>query len=56
MSVEIIKIGSGGINDDNDSANLRLLSEHAFRQCERNFIEIHSYDMYKRGGLTTQLL
>jgi len=53
MSVEIIKIGSGGINEDNDSTNLRMLSEHAFKECERNFIDILQYDMYKRGGLTT---
>jgi hypothetical protein len=56
VSVEIIKIGSGGINDDNDSTNLQILSEKTFRDCERNFIDITEFDGYKREGLTTQLL
>jgi len=51
VSVMIIKIGSS--QEENDSNNLRILSEKSFAECERAFIDIFSFDMYKKEGVTT---
>ena len=53
VSVKIIKIGAS--QEENDSKNLRTLSEKSFAECERNYIDLLSYEMYKKqGGEITQ--
>ena len=51
VSVTIIKIGSN--QEENDSKNLKLLSEKSFKECERAFLETINYEFYKKAGLTT---
>ena len=46
VSVMIIKIGSS--QEENDSKNLRVLSEKSFAACERAFIEVFNYEIYKK--------
>ena len=47
----IIKVGAN--QEENDSKNLRVLSEKAFKECERNFIDVYNYEQYKKDGLST---
>ena len=54
VSVIIIKIGTH--SEENDSANLMNLSTKAFAECERKFIDILSYESYKKVGQVTQML
>jgi hypothetical protein len=54
VSVKIIKIGTS--QEENDSNNLRILSEKSFAECERSYIDVISYDNYKKRGQTTTLL
>lgn len=55
MSVKIIKIGNTS-QEENDSNNLRVLSEKSFAECERTYIDVINYDSYKKKGQTTTLL
>jgi hypothetical protein len=50
----IIKIGAS--QEENDSNKLRVLSEKSFAECERAYIEVCSYEDYKKKGVTTQIL
>ena len=54
VSVKIIKIGAS--QEENDSKNLRTLSEKSFAECERSYIDVLSYEVYKKEGHTTQSL
>jgi Copine len=54
VSVIIIKIGTH--SEENDSANLMNLATKAFAECERKFIDILSYESYKKVGQVTQML
>ena len=51
VSVIIIKIGTH--SEENDSANLMNLATKAFAECERKFIDILSYESYKKVGQVT---
>lgn len=46
VSVKIIKIGAS--QEENDSKNLQTLSEKSFAECERNYIDVLSYEIYKK--------
>lgn len=48
MSVIVIKIGT--TSEENDSTNLMNLAAKAFVECERKFIDILSYENYKKCG------
>lgn len=54
MSVIVIKIGTHSV--ENDSTNLMNLATQAFVECERKFIDILTYDNYKKVGKMTQML
>ena len=55
VSVMIIKVGAS--QEENDSNNLKMLSEQAFAECERDFIDVLNYEKYKKGnGNTTVML
>jgi hypothetical protein len=54
VSVKIIKIGAS--EEENDSKNLRILSEKTFAECERTYIDILSFENYKKKGSITTLL
>ena len=45
VSVVFLKIGSS--QEENDSNNLKTLSAKAFKECERSFIDVLTYDRYK---------
>jgi hypothetical protein len=51
VSVKIIKIGAS--QEENDSKNLQTLSEKSFAECERNYIDVLSYEIYKKQGQAT---
>jgi hypothetical protein len=51
VSVIVIKIGA--VSEENDSTNLMSLASKAFSECERKFIDILSFENYKRKGETT---
>jgi hypothetical protein len=55
VSVMVIKIGP--VNEDNDSTILMKKAMQTFTKCERNFIEVLTYENYKNpsGNLTTIL-
>jgi hypothetical protein len=55
VSVMVIKIGP--VNEDNDSTILMKKAMQTFTQCERNFIDVLTYENYKNpsGSLTTIL-
>jgi hypothetical protein len=57
LPVSVIFIKVGASQEDNDSSALRKLSEQAFKECERNFIDVLVYEKYKStvGGRTTGL-
>lgn len=46
VSVVFVKIGAAS-HEDNDSNHLRRLSHQAFKECERDFIDVIVYDKYK---------
>lgn len=47
VSVCVVKIG--GMQEENDSANLMTLSNEAFAKCDRQFVNILDYDLnYKK--------
>jgi hypothetical protein len=54
VSVKIIKIGAS--QEENDSKNLQMLSEKSFAECERKYIDVLSYEFYKKQGFATQTL
>lgn len=51
VSVIIIKIGTA--SEENDSKNLMILSSKVFTECERAFIDILTYESYKKEGAPT---
>jgi hypothetical protein len=51
VSVLVLKIGS--ILQENDTDTLKKLSGAAFRECERQFLEVLSYDNYKLNGVSS---
>ena len=46
VSVTIIKVGAS--QEENDSNNLKMLSEKAFAECERDFIDVLNCERYKK--------
>lgn len=46
VSVKIVKVGTS--QEENDSQNLHTLSEKSFGECERTYIDVLSYDVYKK--------
>ena len=47
VSVCVIKIG--GMQEENDAANLMTLSSEAFSKCDRQFVQVLDYDLnYKK--------
>lgn len=44
VSVCVVKVG--GMCEENDSANLMLLSSEAFSKCERQFVSVFDYDLH----------
>ena len=51
VSVIVIKIGA--VSEENDSTNLMNLASKAFDECERKFIDILSFENYKKKGVST---
>lgn len=54
VSVMIVKIGAS--QEENDSKKLRVLSEKSFAECERAYIEVCTYEGYKKNGALTHFL
>jgi hypothetical protein len=47
----VIKVGA--VSEENDSTNLMNLASKAFDECERKFIDILSFENYKKKGIST---
>eukprot|EP00347_Sterkiella_histriomuscorum_P022325 403330878 len=56
LPVSVIVIKVGAVSEENDSTNLMNLASKAFSECERKFIDILSFENYKKKGVSTQML
>jgi GTP-binding protein EngB required for normal cell division len=53
LPVSVIVIKVGAVSEENDSTNLMNLASKAFEECERKFIDILSFENYKKRGVNT---
>lgn len=50
LPVSVIVVKIGGMQEENDSANLMHLSSEAFAKCERQFVQVIDFEeTYKKN-------